>query len=298
MRALVAPQVDPLARHLDRRDERLDERAVLADDREHRAVVVGVGVHVEHAARAPRARRRSRRSSPGRGPRRSSAPTRAAARSYSRARDPAAIHLPLARLARARPARLPRLRRGRASARVAPVLAPLAGQRAYLFGQAPGIQEGLERRPWRGRAGQTLRRWLELDEDALLRDVPLRLGDALLSRPRRVRARRPHADARGAAALRVLARARAGDHPAAAHRHRRRPRGAHPARPEERHRAEAVGTRYRARRTGRRRDPASAPVRGEQLAQPAPRTGPASRRPRSSSARSFAASSPLRSLDG
>jgi uracil-DNA glycosylase len=46
-----------------------------------------------------------------------------------------------------------------------PVLAPLSGQRAYLFGQAPGAQEGLERRPWRGRAGQTLRRWLELDED-------------------------------------------------------------------------------------------------------------------------------------
>jgi uracil-DNA glycosylase len=47
-----------------------------------------------------------------------------------------------------------------------PVLAPLHGQRAYLYGQAPGIQEGLERRPWRGRAGQTLRRWLELDEEA------------------------------------------------------------------------------------------------------------------------------------
>ena len=45
------------------------------------------------------------------------------------------------------------------------MLAPLPGQRAYLFGQAPGIQEGVERRPWRGRAGQTLRRWLELDED-------------------------------------------------------------------------------------------------------------------------------------
>src|SRR5439155_381172 len=47
-----------------------------------------------------------------------------------------------------------------------PVRAPLAAQRAYLFGQAPGIVEGEERRPWRGRAGQTLRRWLELDEDA------------------------------------------------------------------------------------------------------------------------------------
>lgn len=47
-----------------------------------------------------------------------------------------------------------------------PVLAPRHGQRAYLFGQAPGIVEGAERRPWRGRAGATLRRWLELDEDA------------------------------------------------------------------------------------------------------------------------------------
>jgi uracil-DNA glycosylase len=46
-----------------------------------------------------------------------------------------------------------------------PVIAPGAHQRAYLFGQAPGIVEGEERRPWRGRAGMTLRRWLELDED-------------------------------------------------------------------------------------------------------------------------------------
>jgi uracil-DNA glycosylase len=45
-----------------------------------------------------------------------------------------------------------------------PVRAPLAGQRAYMYGQAPGIVEGEERLPWRGRAGQTLRRWLELDE--------------------------------------------------------------------------------------------------------------------------------------
>jgi uracil-DNA glycosylase len=46
-----------------------------------------------------------------------------------------------------------------------PVDAPFAAQRAYLYGQAPGIVEGEERLPWRGRAGQTLRRWLELDED-------------------------------------------------------------------------------------------------------------------------------------
>jgi uracil-DNA glycosylase len=41
------------------------------------------------------------------------------------------------------------------------------GQRAYLYGQAPGVVEGEERLPWRGRAGQTLRRWLELDGDQL-----------------------------------------------------------------------------------------------------------------------------------
>jgi uracil-DNA glycosylase len=40
-----------------------------------------------------------------------------------------------------------------------------SGQRAYMYGQAPGIVEGEERRPWRGRAGKTLRRWLELDEE-------------------------------------------------------------------------------------------------------------------------------------
>jgi uracil-DNA glycosylase len=39
------------------------------------------------------------------------------------------------------------------------------GQRAYMYGQAPGIVEGEERRPWRGRAGKTLRRWLELGEE-------------------------------------------------------------------------------------------------------------------------------------
>jgi uracil-DNA glycosylase len=38
-------------------------------------------------------------------------------------------------------------------------------QPAYMYGQAPGIVEGEERRPWRGRAGRTLRGWLELDEE-------------------------------------------------------------------------------------------------------------------------------------
>lgn len=48
-----------------------------------------------------------------------------------------------------------------------PIRAPAAGQRAYLFGQAPGIVEGEERLPWRGRAGATLRRWLRLEGDEL-----------------------------------------------------------------------------------------------------------------------------------
>ncbi len=47
-----------------------------------------------------------------------------------------------------------------------PVIAEQSGQRAYMYGQAPGAVEGLERRPWRGRAGRTLRRWLELDEES------------------------------------------------------------------------------------------------------------------------------------
>jgi len=46
-----------------------------------------------------------------------------------------------------------------------PVRAPYHDQRAYLFGQAPGVVEGEQRLPWRGRAGQALRRWLSLDEE-------------------------------------------------------------------------------------------------------------------------------------
>ncbi|MDX6486296.1 MAG: hypothetical protein QOF43_1449, partial [Gaiellaceae bacterium] len=39
-----------------------------------------------------------------------------------------------------------------------PIRAPFSGQRAYMYGQAPGIVEAEERLPWRGRAGRTLRR--------------------------------------------------------------------------------------------------------------------------------------------
>jgi uracil-DNA glycosylase len=47
-----------------------------------------------------------------------------------------------------------------------PVFEGRGGERAYLFGQAPGVVEAEERRPWRGRAGRTLRSWLGLDEEA------------------------------------------------------------------------------------------------------------------------------------
>jgi uracil-DNA glycosylase len=47
-----------------------------------------------------------------------------------------------------------------------PVVQPYTGQRAYIHGQAPGALEGQERLPWRGRAGRTLRRWLQMDEEA------------------------------------------------------------------------------------------------------------------------------------
>jgi uracil-DNA glycosylase len=47
-----------------------------------------------------------------------------------------------------------------------PIVQPYEGQPAYMFGQAPGVVEGQERLPWRGRAGRTLRRWLDLDEEA------------------------------------------------------------------------------------------------------------------------------------
>ena len=46
-----------------------------------------------------------------------------------------------------------------------PVVQGAAGRRAYVYGQAPGIVEGAAGAPWQGRAGRTLRAWLELDEE-------------------------------------------------------------------------------------------------------------------------------------
>ena len=47
-----------------------------------------------------------------------------------------------------------------------PVVHGGPAHRGYILGQAPGSVEGEERRPWRGRAGRTLRRWLGLDEES------------------------------------------------------------------------------------------------------------------------------------
>ena len=105
-----------------------------------------------------------------------------------------------------------------------PVRAPYHAQRAYLYGQAPGIVEGQERLPWRGRAGQTLRRWLRPRRRRAVPDVLLRLRHALLSRPRTLRPRRPHADTARAGSLSVLARLGARGAPPRADRPRRRPR--------------------------------------------------------------------------
>lgn len=46
-----------------------------------------------------------------------------------------------------------------------PVFAGHAGQRAYLYGLAPGRVEAETGLPWQGRAGRTLRRWLCLEEE-------------------------------------------------------------------------------------------------------------------------------------
>jgi uracil-DNA glycosylase family 4 len=46
-----------------------------------------------------------------------------------------------------------------------PIFAGRTGQRAYLFGLAPGRVEAETGLPWQGRAGRTLRRWLRLDEE-------------------------------------------------------------------------------------------------------------------------------------
>ena len=79
---------------------------------------------------------------------------------------PASTPLPLDQGPPTRPRHVPALPR-RPATRSSPRRSSTAhpGKQAYLYGQAPGIVEGAEGAPWRGRAGRTLRRWLELDEE-------------------------------------------------------------------------------------------------------------------------------------
>ena len=95
-----------------------------------------------------------------------------------------------------------------------PVFEGNGDHRAYIYGQAPGVVEGAELRPWRGRAGRALRAWLQMDEDTFYATFYCASVTALLSRPLAGGTRRPNADAARARTLRGLAR-----------------RGAPPARP-------------------------------------------------------------------
>src|SRR5581483_7808757 len=173
------------------------------------------------------------------------------------------VVVPLARLARARPVPLPRLRRGRLPARVAS--RPRAGNGTARLHVRPGSRRR------RGRGAAAVARPRRPDAPPLarargrrvLRDLLLRLGDALLPRPGADRPRRPDPGAARAGALRVLAGLGARAAAAAAHRHGRRARAAPAPRPYV-----ADPVRRRALRARRRdRDPAPASVRRERLAQ-------------------------------
>lgn len=144
------------------------------DDRENGAVVVGVGVDVEHPPVPSKCLRdglddreisplgdirygfeqshgRTLRCSDMRSNTTETSPEPPA--SYS---SIASLHRGLAACRRCADAGFP--------IESLPVVQGAAGRRAYLYGQAPGIVEGVAGAPWQGRAGQTLRRWLELDE--------------------------------------------------------------------------------------------------------------------------------------
>src|SRR3954451_24995465 len=188
------------------------------------------------------------------------------------------VLLPLARLARARPRALPRLRRGRLPARVA------ARARAGHGATGIHIRTGSRRR--RGRGTPAVAWASRPDAPPLararrgrgLRDLLLRLGHALLSRSRRVGPRRPDADAARAGALLLLAGVGARASAAAPDRHGRGARVAAAARALL---ADAVHRRA-VRAPGDAARPAPPSLRRERLAQRPgqPRAVDASDRPR------------------
>ena len=167
MRALVASQVDPVAGTGDSGEQRGDEFLPAPDQRVHGSVVILVAVDVEHTrvrrervtdcvdrrAVAPLGEVRHRLEGKH-GQSLRSTPVTARKASY---RSLASLHRDLSRCRACAEAGHP--------LESLPVRVPGTHQRAYLLGQAPGVVEGEQRLPWRGRAGRTLRRWLELEED-------------------------------------------------------------------------------------------------------------------------------------
>lgn len=178
MDAVVQTQVDQLRRPRDPCDQRVDQPLLLRDNRVDGAVMIGVGMNVEKAA--PVTERLADRRDDGRIPslghvgdgfeQRHGSTLRFQNRGFRIVTS----ELPLLPLSR-RYVSIRSLQRDLVSCRrcaaagfpieSAPVVQGAAGRRAYLYGQAPGIVEGAEGAPWRGRAGRTLRRWLELDDE-------------------------------------------------------------------------------------------------------------------------------------
>ena len=168
---------------------------------------------------------------------------------------------------------LPRVRRGRLSARVAAGRSR-AGRRPARVPARPGAGRR------RGRRAPPVARPRRPDAAALararrgrvLRDVLLRLGHALLPGGRRRAAATATPTAARAGALRVLARVGAPAPAARADRHGRRARGAAAARRHERSPSASASATSS---TATRSCPAPAPLGRERLAQRPGRTAPA-----------------------
>lgn len=183
VRSFVASEVDPLTCTRDPREQRVDQLALVSDERENRTVVVDIRVDVEQLRvcgecvrdrvdRLPVPTLREVRHGFERQPH----------RAYSRSHGGETLRRRRARRHALQVTRrrssyrsLTSLQRDLAVCRACieagypleslPVRNPHLGQSAYIFGQAPGPVEGEARRPWRGRAGQTLRRWLRMEEE-------------------------------------------------------------------------------------------------------------------------------------
>src|SRR5215213_9073918 len=182
---------------------------------------------------------------------------------FARPRDAAALVVSLLRIPPARPRGLPGLRRGRLPARVAARdRAVLRPARVHLR-PGPGLRRRVRAAPVARSRGTHTPALASARRGRVLRDVLLRFGHALLSGQGAVRAGRPDADLARAGALCVLAPLGAEADRAAPDRHGRRACRTPAARSGER-----VGLRRQELHArARDRDPASAPLGSERLAQ-------------------------------